>query len=175
MPNPHILKSKQDKKTGKRIELNSPLTLPCGRCNLFITITYSYKFLPKNNSPCKEDLAEYLDKNHQPHFFNVLWTWITKAWQRRCKQYLSALIPLLTDIWDKGEIADITFLIVKAALILMFVLLLNLPCNRIKKSGLNYYNFTRKNQSQRQSLTSRKTTRKHARLDRGCRGSRQRK
>ncbi|OEG70246.1 hypothetical protein ATZ36_05380 [Candidatus Endomicrobiellum trichonymphae] len=197
--NPYILTTKQDKKTGKRIELNSPLTLPCGKCdlclsarakkwaeqcmleakltdaqthcNLFITLTYADEFLPKNNSLCETDLTQYLDKlhnlnvnkkqkirffaageygdkTHRPHYhlilFNVPRLWITKSWQKSGKQYLSVLSPLLTDIWNKGEIADINLIGRGYDNDDSSCYAIKYASQSHQKGGVSYYNFTEK-------------------------------
>jgi len=197
--NPYILTTKQDKKTGKRIELNSPLTIPCRKCdlclsarakkwaeqcmleakltnlqthcNLFITLTYSDAFLPENNSLCKNDLSVYLkkihnlnagkkqkirffaageygDKTHRPHYhlilFNAPQTWITKRWQKSGKDYLSVLSPLLTDIWNKGEIADINLIGQEYQSKDNARYAIKYASQSHQKGGINYHNFVKK-------------------------------
>jgi len=197
--NPYILTTKQDKKAGKRIELNSPLTIPCGKCdlclsarakkwaeqcmleakltnlqthcNLFTTLTYADEFLPENNSLCKNDLSAYLkkihnlnasknqkirffaageygDKTHRPHYhlilFNVPRTWIVKSWQKSGKDYLSVLSPLLTDIWNKGEIADINLIGRGYDNDDSSYYAIKYASQSHQKGGINYHNFVKK-------------------------------
>jgi len=197
--NPYILTTKQDKKTGKRVELKEPLTLACGRCdlclsarakkwaeqcmleakltnlqthcNLFITLTYADEFLPENNSLSKNDLSQYLDKLHnlnvnkkqkirffaageygdksrRPHYhlilFNAPQTWITKSWQKSGKDYLSVLSPLLTDIWNKGEIADINLIGDEYHSKDNARYAIKYASQSHQKGGITYYDFTEK-------------------------------
>jgi hypothetical protein len=197
--NPYILTTKQDKRTGQRIELKEPLTIPCEKCdlclaarakkwaeqcmleakltnlqthcNLFITLTYSDAFLPENNSLCKNDLSEYLEKihnlnisknqkikffaageygdiTHRPHYhlilFNVPQTWITKTWRETGKAYFSVLVPELISIWNKGEIADINLLNRGYTSDDNARYAIKYASQYHQKGGINYYNFTEK-------------------------------